>query len=77
MRKAELFDNVPDLTAQVEIGSGKNPKLLTLDEAAGNPNMPQSSVPPGEPHEFDAQLRLSRNGEQLVVLFAMSGPKGD
>jgi hypothetical protein len=70
-----LSRTAPDLEATVVIRRpGSVDEILGLAPVTGNRKTYQSSVTPAEPHEFDAELRLSTNGIVKAVPFRMVEP---
>jgi cation diffusion facilitator family transporter len=70
-----LSRTAPDLEATVVIRRpGNGDEILDLAPVTGNRGVLQSSVAPAEPHEFDAELRLSTNGTVQAVPFRMVEP---
>jgi hypothetical protein len=70
-----LSRTTPDLEATVVIRRpGNVDEILDLAPVTGDRGVLQSSVAPAEPHEFDAELRLSTSGTVQAVPFRMVEP---
>ena len=66
----------PGLEAVVSIHRPGGDERLTLAPLAGSATQFLSAAAPAEPHEFDAELTISANGQTESLPFHMSEPEG-
>ena len=64
------------LDVVAEIARPAGPETLILQPSAAQPSVFLSAAAPAEPHEFEAVLRLRRDGRSETLDFKMCEPDG-